>query len=149
MPQGEVVMTDVVQAPVTQAAGRRRQNRALAVLGAVAAAVLVWVVGEPLLGNDLVVVQPGQPAQDLGLAAVATVALGASLLGWATLALLERLTRHGTLIWTVIAAVVLLLSFGPVAGVEATGGTKAVLTVMHAAVGAILLPVFWQTRNRR
>jgi hypothetical protein len=111
--------------------------------------MLVWVVGEPVLGNDLVVVQPGQPAQDLGLAAVVTVTLGAGLLGWATLALLERLTRRGTLIWTVLAAVVLLLSFGPVAGVEATGGTKAVLTVMHIVVCAVLLPVFWQTANRR
>jgi len=142
-------MTNVAQTPVTEASGRRRRNRALAVLGAAGAAALVWAVGEPLLANDLVVVQPGQPAQDLGLAAVVTVALGAGLLGWATLALLERLTRHGTLIWTVIAAIVLLLSFGPIAGVEATGGTKAVLTVMHAAVAMVLLPMFWQTRNRR
>lgn len=144
-------MTETMQvAPAsTEGAGRRRRNRALAVLGAAGAVALVWVIGEPVLGNDLVVVQPGQPAQDLGLAAGVTVALGAGLLGWAALAVAERLTRHGTLIWTVLATVLLLLSFAPVAGVEATGGTKAVLAVMHVAVGAVLLPVFWLTRRRR
>ncbi|MDG6109144.1 hypothetical protein Daura_21210 [Dactylosporangium aurantiacum] len=145
-------MTDVVQAQTPAVGGataRRRRTRALAVLGAVVATALIWVVAEPLLGNDLVVVQPGQPAQDLGLAAVAVVTLGVALLGWAALAVLERLTRHGTLIWSVLAAVVLLLSFAPVAGVEATAGTKVTLAVMHLAVGAVLLPTFWLTAARR
>src|SRR5688572_7666833 len=122
-------MTETMQAaPATTAGpGHRRRNRALAVLGAGVAVALVWVIGEPVLGNDLVVVQPGQPARDLGLAAAVTVTLGAGLLGWAAIALLERLTRHGALIWTVLAAILLLVSFAPVASVEATGGTKAVL----------------------
>jgi hypothetical protein len=138
-------MTQTEQAEGTR---QRRRNRGLAVLGAVAAVALVWAVAEPALGHDLVVVQPGQPTQDLGLAAVAMVTLGAAALGWATLALLERLTRHGTLIWTAVAAVVLLLSFAPVAGVEATTGTKVTLAVMHVVVGAVLLPAFWITGAR-
>ncbi len=137
-------MTATTNTPVA----RRRWSRALAVLGAVAAVALVWVIGEPVLGHDLVVTQPGQPTQDLGLAAVGTITLGAGLLGWGALALLERLTRRGTLIWMGLAAVVLLLSFAPVAGVEATGGTKAVLAVMHLVVGAVLLPAFWRTASR-
>ena len=47
--------------------------------------------------------------------------------------------------WTAVAVVVLVLSFLPVAGVEASGGAKAVLALAHLAVGAVLIPLFWRT----
>lgn len=127
----------------------RAGRRALVVAGAVLVTALVWVVGEPLLGNDLVVTSPGQPTQDLGLAAVLFVALAASLLGWAALAVLERFTARAVLIWTIAALVVLVASFLPLFGVEASGGSKIVLALLHVAVAAVLIPGLRRTARGR
>lgn len=130
-------------------AGRRRRIRALAVLGAVVAAVSVWVVGEPLLGNDMVIKAEGQEPQDLGASAFIMFSLFFSLLGWALLALLERLTRRARLIWTVVALAFLAVSFVfPLFTIEASGGTKTVLALGHVAVAAVLVPVFRATSRR-
>ncbi|MFG1856161.1 DUF6069 family protein [Actinomadura geliboluensis] len=126
-----------------------RRARALAVAGAVAAALAVWAVGEPLLGHDLVVQQEGQEPRDLGAAAVGVFALVPSLLGWALLAVLERVTPLAGRIWTAAALALLAVSFLPVVGVEATGGSKAVLALAHVAVGAVLIPVFHRTATAR
>lgn len=126
-----------------------RPARGLAVAGAVAAALVIWAIGEPLLGHDLVVQQKGQEPQDLGAAAIGVFALAPSLLGWAALAVLERVTPLAARIWTAAAVILLAISFLPIMGVEATGGTKAVLALTHVAVGAVLIPVFWRTAATR
>jgi hypothetical protein len=125
------------------------KSRALVVGGALLATVLVWVIGEPLLGHDLVVTSPGQPAIDLGLAQIAFIALASSLLGWAALAILERITRHALTIWTIVAVLVFAASFLPFAGVEASGGSKVVLALTHVAVAAVLIPGLRRTSPRR
>jgi hypothetical protein len=124
-------------------------NRALVVAGAVLATVLVWMIGEPLLGHDLVVISPDQPAMDLGAAEITFVAAASSLLGWAALAVLERITARALTIWTIAALVVLAVSFVPFAGVEASGGSKVVLALTHVAVAAVLIPGLWRTSGRR
>lgn len=129
----------------TAPAGWRRRARGVAVAGATLAAVLIWLVADPLLGEDLVVRQSGQEARDLGLGAIVTFSLAPSLAGWALLALLERLTARARAIWTAVASAVLVLSFGPVLGVEATGTAKLTLALLHLAVGAVLIPIFWRT----
>ncbi|MFG2085865.1 MULTISPECIES: DUF6069 family protein [unclassified Spirillospora] len=123
-------------------------SRALGVAGAVAAPLTVWVVGDPLLGHELVVEQSGREATNLGAVQIIVFALAASLLGWALLAILERVTTHALRIWTVVAVVVLALSFLPLTGVEATGGSKTVLALAHIAVAAVLIPLFWRTSAR-
>ncbi|QKW33390.1 hypothetical protein HUT06_04555 [Actinomadura sp. NAK00032] len=126
-----------------------RRARALAVAGAVVAALAVWAVGEPLLGQDLVVEQKGQEPRDLGVAAIGVFALVPSLLGWALLAALERVTPLAARIWTAAALALLAVSFLPVIGVQASGGSKAVLALSHVAVGAVLIPVFHRTATAR
>lgn len=126
-----------------------RRARALAVTGAVAAALAIWAVGEPLLGHDLVVQQKGQEPRDLGAAAIGVFALVPSLLGWALLAALERVTPLAARIWTAAALILLAVSFLPVIGVQASGGSKAVLALSHVAVGAVLIPVFYRTATVR
>lgn len=135
-------MTD--QQNMTRAPGRLR-SRALAVVASVAAAVVVWVVGEPLLGNDLVVEQPGQAPLDLGLAAFITITLGASLAGWAVLALLERITQYGPRIWAGLAIAVLVVSYLPFLSAEMSTGSAVVLGLVHLAVGAVLIPLLLRT----
>ncbi|QFG24090.1 DUF6069 family protein [Actinomadura sp. WMMB 499] len=129
--------------------GGRRRARALAVVGATAAALVVWTIGEPVLGHDLVVRPEGQEPQDVGAAAFGIFALLPSLLGWAVLAGLERVTAHAARIWTAGALALLAASFLPLAGVQATGGAKVVLALAHAAVGAALIPVLWRTAKAR
>ena len=119
----------------------RRRNRALAVLGAVVATALLWLIGEPLLGYDFVVTPPGQPAVDLGLGPVVFVTLIPSLAAWALLAVLERFTRRARLIWNIIAALVLLASFLPFTQAEMNTGSAVFLALMHLAVAAVLMPV--------
>lgn len=118
----------------------RAGKRGLVVVGAVLAAVLVWVIGEPLLGHDLVVESPGQAPIDLGLLQIAFVAAASSLLGWAALAVLERFTARAGVIWTVAALLVLAVSFVPFLSVEATTGSQVVLALTHVAVAAVLIP---------
>ncbi|WP_119727233.1 DUF6069 family protein [Thermomonospora amylolytica] len=130
-------------------AGARCGQRLVGVAGAVAAALLVWVAGEPVLGHELVVTQPGQEPRDLGAGAFAVFALLSSLAGWALLAVLERVTARARLIWTIVALLVLAVSFFPVAGIEATGGSKAVLALAHVAVAAVLIPMFRRTTAGR
>jgi hypothetical protein len=134
----EIAMSD--SQTRTRAPGRVG-SRALAVAATVAAAVVVWLIGEPLLGNDLVVEQPGQPPLDLGFAAFVIITLGAALLGWAVLVLLEKVTRYGRRIWTGLAIAVVVLSFLPFLSAEMSTGSAVVLGVVHLVVGAVLIPL--------
>jgi hypothetical protein len=122
------------------ATGARRRNRALTVAAAVVLPVLIWLVADPIAGHDLIV--DGGPDQDpVQVAAFAVVVLPllVGLAGWGLLALLEKLTRHARVIWLVIAAVVLLVSFLPLTGAGTPGSTRAILGSMHLVVAAVLI----------
>ncbi|MFF5175754.1 DUF6069 family protein [Micromonospora sp. NPDC000089] len=126
----------------TRATARRRQ-RALAVLAATVAALLVWVVAVPLAGVDLTV-RAGGAQQQVGPVAVGLTAALAGLAGWALLALLERLTRRARAVWTRIALVVLVVSLlGPLTrGVGAAA--TATLVALHLAT-AVVVPALRRT----
>ncbi|GAA3792142.1 hypothetical protein GCM10022226_09140 [Sphaerisporangium flaviroseum] len=115
--------------------------RAIAVAGAVAATSLLWLVAR-ILGIDLWVdPHNGQPAGPVSLTAVLAFTLVFSLLGWGVLAALERFTRRAHTIWTILALAMLAVSFVPLVYVEATPGTKIILTLMHLAVACVLVPL--------
>lgn len=118
---------------------RTRGLRALAVLGAAAAALAVWAVAVPLAGTQLTVHMNGT-TQPVGPGTVVTTALLAGLGGWALLAALERIGRRPRRTWTVIAVVVLVLSLAGPVGDGAHPATTIALAVMHLAVGATLIP---------
>jgi hypothetical protein len=70
------------------------------------------------------------------------------LLGWGTLALLERFARRRAMaIWTALAIAGALLSIVPIFLEGATTGTRAALTVLHLAVAAVLVPAFRRTNR--
>jgi hypothetical protein len=130
-------------------AGVRRRGRALAVGAALVAAVLVWVVARTVFDLDLVVEQPGRPATEVGVDQVVVFSVVPGLVGWGLLAVLERFAAaRARAVWTAIASIVLLLSFLPLVQVEATGGTKAALVLMHVVVGVALIAGFWRTGDR-
>lgn len=127
------------------------RTRGLAVLGAVLAALAVWVIAVPLLGVDLrVSMSPGgSDVQTVSTPFVVAASLLVSLLGWALLALLERRTARAATIWTVVAAVVLLLSLGSPLSSGTTAATKVTLALMHIAVAAVLIPTLRSTTRSR
>lgn len=135
-------MTTTSQLPQSGMTGTSaRRVRTIAVGGAVLATGLVWLAAH-VLDIDLRVDQRnGQPPMIVGLPLVIGSTLALALLGWGALAVLERYIRRARTIWTVIAVAVLMLSFVPILGVEATSGTKSVLSLMHLAVAAVLIPM--------
>ncbi len=123
------------------------RRRALGVVAAVVAPLAVWAIGA-LAGVDYTVESPGQPAMVIGAGAIVMIALGAALLGWAALALLERFaSRVARPVWISLAIVVTVLSFVPVFSVEATVGAKLALGATHVAVAAALIALLPRPRR--
>ena len=119
-----------------------------AIGGAVLSTAALWIIAR-IFDIDLRVdPRNGQPPNEIALPFAAAMALVVALLGWGTRALLGRFTRHAARVWTAVAGVVLVVSFLPILAVEATGGTKAVLALMHLAVAACLIPVFGRRRHQ-
>src|SRR5215831_8127523 len=81
---------------------------------------------------------------------VAIAALALPLVGWAALAALERSTSHASRIWLGVALVALLASLAlPLGGTGVTEANRAVLVLMHLAVGATVITVPYRTSPRR
>lgn len=134
-------------AAVTTPTTSTLRRRALAVGVAVVACLAIWSIGA-LVGVDYTVESPGQPATVIGAGAIFVVALGAALLGWAALALLERFAaRAARPVWISLAVAVTLLSLIPLVGVEATGGAKLTLGATHVAVAVALIALLPRPRR--
>ncbi|MER5463043.1 DUF6069 family protein [Streptomyces sp. NPDC002668] len=114
---------------------------AYAIGGAVLATTLLWTIAH-ILGVELRV-DPGNgwPTQAVGLPLVAGSTLVASLLASATRKGLDWLTDLAPTVWTRLTVTVLLVSLAPLTFVQASGGAKATLALMHLAVGAVLIPL--------
>ncbi|WP_328654182.1 DUF6069 family protein [Micromonospora sp. NBC_00330] len=134
-------------ATVTTPAPSPLRRRALGVAAAVVAPLAIWAIGA-LAGVDYTVESPGQPATVIGAGAIVMIALGAALLGWAALALLERFaSRVARPVWIALAIVVTALSFVPVLSVDATGGAKLALGATHVAVAVALIALLPRPRR--
>lgn len=119
---------------------RRVRTRILGTAGASLSAVAVWAVAV-LLDVDLVVGR-ADGSETVGPGSVVLSSLCASVLGWGLLTLLERHTQRARTIWTAVALVALLLSFGgPLSG-GLTTATKVILSAMHLTVATVLITVF-------
>jgi len=130
----------------------RRRTRALAVAGSVLAALLIWVVAVPVAGVDLQAT--GGPGSTelvaVPVGAVLAMSLLAPLAGWALLALLERFTSKAKTAWTVVAIVVLVISYGgPLLGAGIPGSSRLTLALMHTAVGLIVITAFSRSSRNR
>lgn len=126
--------------PTTVARLRRRQ-RAQAVGVAVVASGVLYL-GARAAGTDFVLTDPGATeSHALILPEIVVFALVFALLGWGTLALLERVTRHGRTVWSALAGTVLAASFIPIFIERATVDTRVMLCLIHVAVALALLPM--------
>ncbi|MEJ2887220.1 DUF6069 family protein [Actinomycetospora aeridis] len=144
-------MTLTAPAPATdstpvraRASVPRPRRRALGIVAALVVTLAVWLVGH-LAGADYWISDSqGTVRIDALVTTQVTVVLG--LAGWGVLALLERLSRHGTTAWTVLATLVVVASLVPILLVDATTATRVALTAVHLAVGAVLIPAFVRAR---
>ncbi len=110
------------------------RKRASTAAAAVLAAIAGWAVAGPLAGVHLA----AGSTKHIGVAAVIITALIAALVAWGLLALLERFTPRARTIWTVVAAVVLVVSLsGPLGAPTAAAGLC--LAGLHLMVGGIII----------
>ena len=116
-----------------------------AVLGATAAAVVIWALATAA-GADLTVsFGPSQPIQNVTLVNVVVAALAGSLAGWGLLALLRRFTAKARAVWTVTAIIAAVLSLaGPLSAI-ASAGTKVSLVAMHLTVATVMIVALRRT----
>jgi hypothetical protein len=134
-------MTTTLDQPDQPAATRSpaRRTRALIVVVAAGASMAPWLSAH-LLEIPLTVTMQGQSPMKIGIGVVLATALTASLAGWGSLALLERLTARARTIWTALAVVALIASFAAPAFADASAGTRTALVLMHVTVAAVLIP---------
>lgn len=146
-------MSNITETPATTDARPKadRRLRLLAVAAAIALPVLIWVLAVPVFDADLRVtddrVDPPK-VQEIGLGAILFIATVSSLLGWASLAVLERFTRHAAKIWAGVAVLVLALSYLPLLGTM-TSGARFTFAVLHLAVGLVLIPNLYRSSPPR
>lgn len=126
-------------APADNATRPGTTTRRAAVVGSgVGAALAAWAVVAPALGVPLDARSAGA-VQHVGAGAVIVASLAAGLLAWGAVVVIVRLSpdRARTL-WTVLGAVVLLLSLaGPAGGL--TTAAVVGLGVLHLVVGVVLV----------
>ncbi|GGK86300.1 DUF6069 family protein [Mangrovihabitans endophyticus] len=122
-------------------------RRIAAVVGATVSALVTWALAGPASGVALSVTS-GTDVQHVGPGTVAAAALVTGLAAWALLAVLERRIARPARTWTVVALIVLVVSLVGPLGDGADMASRLVLTGMHLAVAAVLIPGLARTARR-
>ena len=130
---------------------QQRRIRLLAIVGGVLVAEVLWAVAEFVFGLHLQAPASNDYApMDLGPVFVGVTAAVLALVGWAVLAILERVTSHARVVWLLLAPFALLASLVmPLSGTGVSDANRAVLVLMHIGVAAALIPAFYRTLPRR
>jgi hypothetical protein len=137
-------MSELVQERVEVRARRWRDDWALAVAAAVAAAV-DWIAVVWLAGVDLSV-GSGSSSQQVGLVSVIVCAVVVAVAASALLRLLEAHSPHGRGIWIAVALAVGLVSLaGPLGASSLQAGLS--LVSLHAVVGSVVLGGLLRSRS--
>lgn len=125
----------------------RRSRRLVAVLGSAAAALVAWLIIDPVAGAELRAPSfDGAAGMEIGAGSVIVVALVATTIAWGLLALLERTVSRPRTVWTAIAVVGAALSLtGPFAGEGAETSRRLLLALMHVVVAGVAIPLLRRT----
>jgi hypothetical protein len=123
-------------------ARRRRLARAATLLGAVLVTTVCFLLAR-VAGADFTITDPGagQVPHTFVALEMANVTAIIGVLGWLTLATLERWTRRSRMIWGTLAVGIVALSLVPIWIVQATTATRLSLAVLHVVVGIALWPM--------
>ena len=131
---------------------KRNRARLAGVAAAVFVAEAIWVLASIGLGIRLQApVGTGYPEpMDIGPLTVAVTVVVLSLIGWALLAGLERLTAGAHRVWLAVAVVALAASLVmPLSGTGVSAADRAMLVLMHLTVALVVIPVLYRTAPRR
>jgi hypothetical protein len=115
-----------------------RTRQGLVVVGAVAAALAVWALADPVAGVDLAI-RRGGTIDHVSPGAVAAASLIGGLAAWGLLVALERVVKRPRGAWTSTAVVSLALSLAAPLASDTGAASKMTLAAMHLIVGAVLL----------
>jgi hypothetical protein len=130
--------TTQATATVPTSASTTRRWRAGVVAAATAGALVTWLMAT-MADTSAVHVRMQGTTSAVGTVQVIFTAALVSLAGWGLFALLEHFTAAGRRIWTIIASVVLVLSFIAPASYGVGAASKASLIALHVVTGLILL----------
>lgn len=136
------------QLPETSTTRSIKRQRLGAIAAAVAVALVVWLIARYGAGIPLrtPAFSATQVPSSLNFGFVIITSLIAAALGWGLLAVLERTANRPRRVWTITAAVVLLLSLSmPLSGHGISSTNKFSLLCMHLAVGIVLIVLLGRT----
>src|SRR5712691_9359379 len=131
-----MVTSAIATTPSTATVAR---SRALGVVGATLAAVVVWTLAVPIFGVHLITRFGNGDAQSVGIGLVVAASLIGSLAGLGLLVVLQRISSRAVAIWTPGAIGVLLASLSLPLVAGTTTPAKATLALMHVAVASVLI----------
>jgi hypothetical protein len=97
---------------------------------------LIFVGANALLAGSIQTAQPDQSPADLPYVAVAAASVIPVLAGALVLWGISRFTSLGLKAWSILAAVLAVLSLLALAPMQVGGGSKAALALMHLLTGA-------------
>lgn len=117
---------------------RRSPRRALAIVAATGAALVLWLTAVPLAGVELEVELSGA-VRSVDPAMITITGLAVGLGAWALLAAIERVRAGSSRAWTILATLTLALSLvGPI-GSAVNNASMLTLVAMHLIVGTALI----------
>ncbi len=125
-----------------------RRQRLTAVAAAAGAAMMTWILIEPLAGFDLraPVFDGSAKSIDIGPGLVIINSAVPTLVGWGLLAMLERWTSRPRSIWTTVAMAGLMISLaGPMLGEGVSLTNRWFLELLHMVVAAVYIPLMRRT----
>lgn len=123
------------------AARRARTVRAATLLAAVLVDVGIWV-GVAAIGGVPLAYSTGGQTATVGIVSVIAAAAVTGLLGWALSALLSKITRHATAIWTATAVVFVIVSLASPILLAQGRAAMTALVCMHVSTAVIVIAGF-------
>lgn len=125
------------------------RNRHAAVAATAATAAASWAVVTQVAGVHLGVQLPGSSPTTVALGPAIGAAATSTLLGWATLALLEKRASRPRRTWVAVAIAALLVSLSLPVAFATTASAALGLAALHVAVAAVAITGLARTATAR
>jgi heme A synthase len=126
-----------------------RRNRHAAVAATAATAAASWAVVTQVAGVHLGVQFPGSSPTTVALGPTIGAAATSTVLGWATLALLETRASRPRRTWVAVAVAALVVSLSLPVAFATTASAALGLAALHVAVAAVAITGLARTATAR
>ena len=132
------------------AGGSIHLTRILAIILAIVASLIVWVIADPIGGANLSATplgydDPTKIEWSSVLGAFSTWGIGSLIVVY----LIDRFSSNPRKLWLIVSVIALALSFIPVFASTENTATTITFIIMHLVSGAIIIPVFLGTLRER